>query len=276
MQEYLFAFLPPRFCVQFCQMHRDRSRSPWRNAVASRAALDASFTGGFVWRSPNPGIKCLNNVLLALYFRGYITLAEFAQLHDVIARDPKEVADILWGAFKDCPRTQDPEPGDICFLDGTQHARIVTGGSICRYEFVELYSKKGWLTWLDNERDWCSPWLHEFCPLSEVKDCAFRALWYKLDLSLSFPSVSRGLAIAASDYDGEELVSQNSMDTVWELGYCCRPEIYYLALLKNELVQVLTEVLPSAPGHRYLDGYYYCKDHIGIGLVPSACLNWMP
>ena len=72
-----------------------------------------TFADGFVWYSPNPEIKCLNNVFLPLYFHGYITITEFSQLHHIIARDQREITSIVWDALGDCPRTQEPIPGDI-------------------------------------------------------------------------------------------------------------------------------------------------------------------
>ena len=148
------------------------------------------------------------------------------------------------------------------------------------YYFSEFSVKRGWLSWSDSEHDWRESWLHEFCPLKEVRDCVFKALWCKLDLFVSFSVAEHGRAEVIYSYDGMEPMPQISLEVLsgnWDLG--ATPEIQYLAVMEGEVVDVMTEALPAAPDNQYLKGYYYCRKSASdnskcFGLVPSECLEW--
>ena len=112
--------------------------------------------------SPNFLLKrCLENVLLSLYWHKYLSLEQFISFHS------RQNGARLWTILKDIERTLEPEFGDVVLHDGTAHAGLFLSMWDCKsgYTFVEFWRDDRYFS--NKHNRWTEAW-EEFVSLSTI------------------------------------------------------------------------------------------------------------
>ena len=213
------------------------------------------FCEGFRWNPSwakfHTGCKCLENVLLALYFKDLISNEQFEMLHE-----PSVVAKI-WKLLADVDRIKDRTPDlcDIALRDHTAHAMLFVEprNAICEstgYHYTEWHS--------DDERIRIKTRRHRY----DDEFVSLELLSTKISgVQISFTHVG----LARSHFC--KVVSY----------YDCAGEVEggYISVDIGDVVLQWSYIWPSRPQNICPTGYVYCcnlalgGDH---GWVAAECL----